>query len=255
MGSAMTSATPDIERRSAASTTLSPSDLVDELGSHPATLLGLRFASAEVADETELERWLLASCLFGGRASAAQAFRSLRALDASGASTATGASHAGAEALARTLDAAGHPQPEAVAGLVVRLAVALGERGAGALDAIGHGAAGLEELGAQLSALARGFGHARITRFLQPLRDTWPAAAELPLEPNACRAAVHLGWLGEADDDPSGLRARLDADAPPTALADCEFALAELGRRACRRDRPERCPLAARCPRRARTGS
>ena len=254
MGSAMTPATPDIERRSAPPTTPSPRDLVDKLGSHPATLLGLRFTSAEVGDEAKLERWLLASCLFGGRVSREQALLSLKGLDAAGLCALSGVRAAGAGPLAQVLADAGHPRAEATAGVMARLASKLAERGAGALDAMGRAAADLEELGGRLSALATGFGAARIARFLQPLRDVWPAASELPLDPNACRAAVHLGWLGEDDDAPSSLRSALDAEGEATSLADLESALAELGRRACRRDLPDRCPLSDACPRRKASG-
>ena len=251
MGSAMTPSTPQARDAPPPGEALSPSWLVRAFGVHPARALGLRLRPEADEADAELERWLLASCLFGGRASIEQARAGLAALDAAGASSAAGAARAGALSLAQVLDGAGHPQPEAAAGLIAGLAAALGERGAGALQAIGRNADGLEELGAQLSALARGFGHARVARFLQPLRDTWPAAQELPLDRNACRAALHLGWLGEEDDDPSGLRARLETEDDAPTLADCEFALAELGRRACRRERPERCPLAERCPQRA----
>ena len=249
----MTPSTPELERVSPEGGPITPGDLVVRVGRHPAAQLGLRldFESRDTETaETELERWLIASCLFGGRASHDQALASARALEARGASTPLGVVRLGIENLAETLEKAGHSQPGAAAGLLARLATVLVESEPGILDAIGRDAEGLEELGSRLAALAPGFGAARVTRFLQPLRDTWPAAAELPLDPNACRAAFHLGWLGEEDDDPAALRATLEGENPKAALADCEFALSEIGRRACRRERPERCPLGPRCPRR-----
>jgi len=249
MGSAMTPSTPELEHVSTGEKLRSPGALATQLGRHPVTELGLRVDPTHGTEE-DLERWLLASCCFGGRASNARALASARALETVAATKPASVLRIGAESLTQALEGAGHPQPQAVAGLIARLASALVERGPDALDAIGRGAGGLEELGSRLSALAPGFGAARVTRFLQPLRDTWPAAAELPLDPNACRAAFHLGWLGEEDDDPAALRATLEGGNPKAALADCEFALSEIGRRACRRERPERCPLGPRCPRR-----
>ena len=244
----MTPSTPEFRRISPERGPITPGELAVRVGKHPAAQLGLQLEFGNDEAETQRERWLIASCLFGGRASHDQSLASARGLERRGASTPLGVVRIELGTLVEDLEEAGHPQPEAVAGLVARLATALVERGPGALEAIGREADGLEELGSRLAALAPGFGAARITRFLQPLRGAWPAAAELPLDPNACRAAFHLGWLGEEDDDPAALRAVLHGENPEASLADCEFALSEIGRQACRRERPKRCPLGARCP-------
>ncbi|MED5261892.1 MAG: hypothetical protein VX574_05795 [Myxococcota bacterium] len=247
----MTPSTPEFKHVSPGGEAVTPGEIVMRVGKHPATQLGLRLECDDDDGETQRECWLIASCLFGGRASREQALASARALGQRGASTPYGVVRIEVETLAEALEEAGHPQPGAAAALLARLAAALVERGPGALETIGREADGLEDLGSRLAALAPGFGTARITRFLQPLRDTWPAAAELPLDPNACRAAFHLGWLGEEDDDPAALRATLEGESPEAALADCEFALSEIGRQSCRRERPERCLLGPRCPQRA----
>jgi hypothetical protein len=138
-----------------------------------------------------------------------------------------------------------------VAQRLARAGRSLAERHGGSLAALAAQAEDLEELGGRLAALASGVGTATVLRFLRPLRDLWPAAAEIPLEPAARAAAVHLGWLAEGADEegaPAALRAVLlrEPEAPP--LADVEAALARLGARSCLRQRPDRCPLGARCP-------
>ena len=90
-----------------------------------------------------------------------------------------------------------------------------------------------------------------MTRFLRPLRERWPAAAELPLTPAARAAARHLGWIDASDDlegEPSALRRALADLGDSLAFSDIESALERLGRRACVRERADRCPLEAICP-------
>ena len=143
----------------------------------------------------------------------------------------------------------GRPASISAAALLVRSCTALRDVYDGSLARLGHGAESLEDLAGRLSQLAPGFGRASVARFLQPLRDAWPAAEELPLDSAARAAAEHLGWIpAGADEDgyPSALRSFLKDDA--SALPDIEFALAQLGRRACLRERSDRCPLGEKCP-------
>ena len=83
---------------------------------------------------------------------------------------------------------------------LVRIAAGLTERHAGSLEALAGAADSLEQLGARLASLAPGLGGASVSRFLRPLRDIWPTASDLPLDPAAHAAAVHLGWLEEGQD-------------------------------------------------------
>lgn len=228
------------------------SELVAMLGPHPATRVGL---DLDRGDDGDLGAWWTLCCLLDTRrgepeASALAAYRELAARGPIGPRSWT---QAGPERLSSWLEAAGHPRSEEVAVLLWRGARNLVDRYDGSLVQVATGCDDLEQLAAGLSGLAPGFGRAAVTRFLLPLRHAWSAAASLPLEPAARAAARHLGWLGEDEDDeaaPGILRARVGEppDAPP--WRDVEAALARLGRRACLRDRPARCPLAAGCPRR-----
>jgi hypothetical protein len=123
----------------------------------------------------------------------------------------------------------------------------------GTLAALAAESDGLEALGGRLAGLAPGFGRAAVVRFLEPLRDHWIAAADLPLAPAARSAAVHLGWIEEWEDTdgaPGALRRALEAETGAPPLADVEAALTRLGQRACLRERTARCPLRDACPRR-----
>jgi hypothetical protein len=121
----------------------------------------------------------------------------------------------------------------------------------GSLDALADQSDQLEDLAAQLASLAPGIGAARVARFLRPLRDRWPVAREIPLQPAARAAAQHLGLLREGEDEdgePGALRVALRNDLASPTLADAEYALARLGTRACLRNRIARCPLGKSCP-------
>jgi hypothetical protein len=220
--------------------------LLEQMGPHPATALGL-----DLAQQGGPERWFVAACLIAGRAPEPRALRAVRELAARGLDQPAAIAKAGAGAVAAALTRAGYPRPEPVAQRLARAGRNLVERHGGAFTILAAGAGDLEELGGRLAALAPGVGTATVLRFLRPLRDLWPAAAETPLEPAARAAAVHLGWLAAGEDEegaPGALRAALlqEVNAPP--LADVEAALARLGARSCLRQRPDRCPLGARCP-------
>lgn len=223
--------------------------LLRRFGPHPTRAWAIPLDS-----ESGAARWLLASALLARSADPARAGAALRALDAAGLGP---AELAGAKPLplARLLAREALRDPDTLAPLLIRLARALRESAAPPLPRLAAACDGLEQLGSALARLAPGFGAASVLAFLRPLRDTWPAAREVPLDPNARAAALHLGLLAEGDDEegePAALRAAVAepgaSDGPD--LADAEWALAQLGRAACARERIARCPLGAECPRR-----
>lgn len=225
---------------------LTPLALVARFGPHPATALGLALDSDEA-----LGRWLVAACLLASQRDEARALRALSALEARGLREPAGLARSDPRELERLLAGAGAARPDRVAGLLWRASRALLEGSGGSLDRLAAGCEGLEALAARLAGLAPGLGRATLALFLQPLRERWPAAGELPLAPAARAAAVHLGWLRAGQDEegePGALRAALRREAPGVALADAEAALERLGRRACLRGRPERCLLGTGCP-------
>ena len=227
-----------------------PASLVGAMGGHP---LGQLAPKGLEADDAALFRWLLVSLLISGRASARNALGALGGLEADG--RALPAALAGLEptSLAQALAGAGIPHPERLAPRLVRVARGLLGAG-GSISALGRDALDLESLAGTLAALGPGLGAATLARFLAPLRERFPAAADLPVEPAATVAAIHLGWLPEGcEGDAAFEPLRRRAAAAAVDVVDLEWALGQLGRRACMRNNPRRCPV-ARCPRRENPG-
>jgi len=224
-------------------------ELVDTLGGHPAGALGIDPTAAGGA-----ERWLVAALVLGARGRAEAATAAARALAKDGLAEPRDVAAASPEQLVRLLAEAGLADPERAASVLRRACAALVERFGGSCAGLARDADGLEELGGRIAALAPGVGPAAVARFLRPLRDVFAAAADLPLSPAARAAAECVGLLACGGDEaggPGALRAALAAEADAPTLTDTEHALDALGRRACLRGRADRCPLKARCPRRA----
>ena len=173
----------------------------------------------------------MAACLLSGRADEAAALAAFRALDARGLASPAALAGAGGEEVASALEESGYPRAGPAAAVLWRACRTLLERHGGSLSRLAAEADGLDELGARLAGLARGVGAATVACFLRPLRPFWPAASDLPLSPAAEAAAEHLDLVWDGSPD-------------------LEAALERLGRRACLRGRPERCPLGEECPRR-----
>lgn len=200
-------------------------------------------------------QWLVGCALLARAADPTRAGAALRALAEAGFDPEALAS-ASPLPLARLLAREKLRDPDSLAPLLIRLARALGETCGGSLASLAARCDGLAELGAALAHLAPGFGAAQVAAYLRPLRDRCTAAREIPLDPHARAAALHLGLIGEGDDadgEPSSLRAALarvaaESGSEPIELCDAEWALAQLGRAACSRERSERCPLGASCP-------
>ncbi len=225
------------------------SDLIARFGGHPAGELGIDLEASDGPG-----RWLVAACLYGGRAGDAIALAAARALDAAGLADPMSIARAQPEALEALLLGAGYPASDVTARKLWRVCDSLARHHGGSLDRLAAACDQLEDLASQLARLAPGFGAASVARFLRPLRERWAQAREVPLHPAARAAAIHLGLLAEGEDidgEPGALRAALREDSAQPALADVEFALARIGTIACSRNRTARCPLGGACPRRA----
>jgi len=238
---------------------LDPADLVGRMGGHAASELGVEL---EHTDDDGVARWWVLAVLLGAlRGDRDRAIAAARALRTAGLSHPDALRGADPATVAGALDTCGVRPSAPVAARLVRSSRALAERWAGSFDALAAEADGLEDLGGRLASLSPGVGAGTVVRFLRPLRERWTAAGEIPLDEAARAAAVHLGWIAEGDDlegAPGSLRrslVRVDTarapDAARAAFSDVEAALERLGRAACRRERPDRCPLGVRCPARA----
>ena len=221
----------------------SPESLVSQLGPHPASALGLEL-------DRDLGRWLVASGLLGGRTREAVALDAFRRLARAGLAAPAPLARAGFAEVQRCLEEAGVPKSEAVAAVLGRVCASLVQKHGGSIDGLVGGADGLEDVARRLSQLGAGFGKAAVLRFLTPLRDRWSATCDLPSSSAVLAAGQDLGWISSTQDEegaPASL-ARLASTAAGVATRDLEAALEKLGRAACLRGRPDRCPLAGSCP-------
>lgn len=221
--------------------------LVTRLAPHPASQLGL-----DLASEAGRAAWWVAALVLAGAAGEAPGLAAARGLLDAGLASPEAVAGAAAEQLAAALETLGERRAGAVAARLLRASRALTQgRPHGALEELARGCDGLEELGSRLARLAPGVGASAVLRFLRPLRDVWTAAAETPLAPAARAAALHLGWIGETEDEegaPGALRRHWEETAGAPPFRDVEAALERLGSRACLRGRAQRCPLGAACP-------
>lgn len=199
-------------------------ELVARRGGHPAAELGIALSAGDGP-----ERWFVAVCVLAERAPREAGPAALRALEGAGLAEPRALAAAGAERVHAVLAGAGHPGAEPLAHRLVRASRRLVEEHGGSFDALAAPCEDLEDLGQRIAALASGVGRATVLRFLRPLRERWPAAAEVPLDPKARRAAVAAGWLADGDDEegaPLALQARLAEEPDAPSLADVEAALA-----------------------------
>ena len=225
---------------------LGAGELIARFGGHPILELGI-----DLETSNGLERWLVVACLYGGRVDDGVAARAARSLASAGLADPARIAESSPEALEAQLAAAEYPASDVAARMLWRAGHSLVTRYGGSLDALANQSDQLEDLAARLAGLAPGIGAARVARILRPLRDRWPLAREIPLQPAARAAAQHLGLLREGEDaegEPGALRASLRSDPASPTLADAEYALARLGTRACLRNRTARCPLGESCP-------
>lgn len=221
-------------------------ELVARLAPHPVTQLGL-----DLSGEAGREAWWVAALLLAAARNEASGLAAARGLLDAGLASPAALAETDPEALADALEVLGEAPAAAAAARLLRASRALA-RGPGArLDALARHCDGLEDLGGRLARLGSGIGVATVLRFLRPLRELWPAAAEVPLAPAARAAALHLAWIAEGEDEegaPGSLLRRWRATSLAPPFHDVEAALERLGARACLRGRTERCPLGAACP-------
>jgi hypothetical protein len=163
--------------------------LVGVLGGRFSTELGLDLDAAP----HEVDRWFLASTLFGARIPTSVAQRAYRTLAAAGVLTIADADRRSWDELVALLDAGGYARYDnRTATRLHALAGALAQRheGLATLATITDP----RELEAALDALP-GWGPTTVRIFLRELRGVWPGA-DPQIDERAVEAARHLRLLG-----------------------------------------------------------
>ena len=163
---------------------------------------GGRFSSQVGIDvddgDGEIERWFLASTLFGNRVDSGIALRTYRVLDAMGLSTIGDVTGCGRDRLVGLLDRGGYVRHDyRMSSRLLALAEHADDLLPDGVCAIGTACDDPERLRARLESLP-GWGPTTTRAFLRELRGTWPGA-DLPVDPLAASAARHLGLVGTDD--------------------------------------------------------
>ncbi|HUZ19531.1 MAG TPA: hypothetical protein VMU75_03040 [Acidimicrobiales bacterium] len=152
------------------------------------------------AGDPEVERWFVASTLFGTRISARVAARTFGQLAAAGINRIVDAGSLDWNVLVALLDAGGYARYDfRTATRLQTLAREVADRYGGDVGEIGRRFLGPAALVAALDDLP-GWGPVTIGLYLRELRGVWPGAG-LPLDQRAIEGARHLGLLtgGEGD--------------------------------------------------------
>ncbi len=152
------------------------------------------------AGDAEVERWFLASSLFGTRISARIAERTFHQLTRAGINRISDAGGCTWEELVALLDAGGYARYDfRTATRLQALSELVGLQFGGDIGEIGRRYTDPAALVALLDDLP-GWGPVTIGLFLRELRGVWPGA-RVPLDPRAAEAARHLGLLTGRERD------------------------------------------------------
>lgn len=194
--------------------------LVETIGGRYSSEMGIDIDAGDPA----VERWFVASTLFGTRIAAAVAERAFAALEASGIHRITDAEAHEWGDLVALLDSAGYARyDERTASRLQALARQVTERYGGEVAEIGRRFQEPEDLAAALDELT-GWGPVTVSLFLRELRGVWPGARP-DVDRRALWAGQHLGLLSQQNPlDQLELVATLSS----VDLRDLEAALVRL---------------------------
>jgi len=194
--------------------------LVETVGGRYSSQMGIDIDAGDPA----VERWFVASTLFGTRIAAAVAERAFAALEASGIHRITDAEAHEWDELVALLDSAGYARYDGrTASRLQALARQVTERYGGEVAEIGRRFQEPDELAAALDELT-GWGPVTVSLFLRELRGVWPGARP-GVDRRAVQAGQHLGLLSKEDPfEHLGLVAALSH----VDLRDLEAALVRL---------------------------
>jgi hypothetical protein len=178
------------------------------------------------AGDTEVERWFVASTLFGARIAAKVAKRTFAILEKSGVHRIADVAGRERGELVALLDSGGYARYDfRTATKLQTLARQVAERYGGEVAELGRRFVEPDELAAALDDLT-GWGPVTVALFLRELRGVWPGARP-PLDRRAAEAGRHLELLCDEGGDELAhlaLVARLSACDP----RDLEAALVRL---------------------------
>jgi len=212
--------------------------LVCSLGGRYSSELGINVD----AGDAEVERWFVASTLFGTRISARVAERTYRQLVRAGINRIVEAGRYDWNALVALLDAGGYARYDfRTATRLQALAQVVADRHGGDVAGIGRRFTDPPSLVAVLRELP-GWGPVTTGLFLRELRGVWPGA-QLPLDRRSAESAHHLGLLTSRQHDELARITRI-ATLAQHDERDLEAALVRL---ALAHRRRKGCPGGCRC--------
>ena len=221
--------------------------LVGRLGGRYSTEMGIDLD----AGGPEIERWFVASTLFGTRIAARVAERTFAVLERSGIHRISDVAGRGWDQLVTLLDSGGYARYDfRTATRLQNLAGQVADRYGGEVTEIGRRFAAPEDVAAALDDLA-GWGPVTVGLFLRELRGLWPGACP-PLDRRAAAAGRHLGLLPCDDDGQRGDQrdGQLDRLALVARLSGCDLRDLEaaLVRAALAHPKTGHCPGGRACP-------
>jgi len=212
---------------------MAPGELVKSRGGRYAIALGIDLAAP---DASERFKWFVAALLYGARISESLATRTWNEFATRGMLTPERILATGWDGLVGILDSGGYVRYDyKTATKLLDVCSALMRDYGGSLDALHDTASDARDLESRIKALGTGIGDTTVGIFLRELRGIW-AKAEPPLSPLALAAAMTLGYLHAADDEPdhalAALRQAWAVDGQAAAgLAEFESALVREGLR------------------------
>lgn len=169
--------------------------LIRRLGGRYSTEMGIDLD----AGDSEVERWFVASTLFGTRITATVAERTFALFEESGIHRITDVAGRGWSQLVALLDAGGYARYDfRTATRLQALARQVAEHYGGQVTEIGRRFGEPDDLWAALDDLT-GWGPVTIALFLRELRGVWPGARPA-MDRRAAQAARHLGLLCDEGD-------------------------------------------------------
>lgn len=191
---------------------------------------GGRFSSQVGIDvddgDAEIERWFLASTLFGNRVDSHSAARTFRVLDGLGLSSLHDVASCDRDELLRVLEHDGYVRHDyRTTSRLLTLAENARRVLPDGASALGRRFPDVADLRVALETLP-GWGPLTARTFLRELRGTW-TGADLPIDPLAARAASHVGLVKSATSF-DGVELERRAAAASIDVRDLEAALVRI---------------------------